>query len=313
MSLYKNDLLKTIEEFHQINKVQKHFMSLEVQLEDAYNTMDKLGKLLDDKYGNFENMEGKSVKGLFYKVLGSKEEQTEKARQDYLDAALKYQEAKKEVDLLEFEKNLLKDKLEQRVGIEHKIKTLMQKRELELKRSDPKVASKLRAIGAEQENLQRVKVDIREALDAAEKAMANLQRMIMELKKASDWGQWDMYGGATNASYNKHSHIDRARELSLTVKHNLIRFEEELSDVYETGKMELQFQLEPFNRFTDVFFDNLISDWIIQQKINNALNNVVSIHDKVKRYYGSLKTDFPRVDQELDALEEERKQLIVNN
>lgn len=313
MSLYKNDLLKTIEEFHQINKVQKHFKSLEVQLEDAYNTMDKLGKLLDDKYGNFENMEGKSVKGLFYKVLGSKEEQTEKARQDYLDAALKYQEAKKEVDLLEFEKNLLKDKLEQRVGIEHKIKTLMQKRELELKRTDPKVASKLRAIATEQENLHRVRVDIREAIDAAEKAMANLQRMIMELKKASDWGQWDMYGGATNASYKKHSHIDRARELSLTVKHNLIRFEEELSDVYETGKMELQFQLEPFNRFTDVFFDNLISDWIIQQKINNALNNVVSIHDKVKRYYNSLKNDFPRVEQDLNALEEERKQLIVNN
>jgi len=313
MSLYKNDLLKTIEEFHQINKVQKHFKSLEVQLEDAYNTMDKLGKLLDDKYGNFENMEGKSVKGLFYKVLGSKEEQTEKARQDYLDAALKYQEAKKEVDLLEFEKNLLKDKLEQRVGIEHKIKTLMQKRELELKRTDPKVASKLRAVAAEQENLHRVRVDIREAMDAAEKAMTNLQRMIMELKKASDWGQWDMYGKAVNASYKKHSHIDRARELSLTVKHNLIRFEEELSDVYETGKMELQFQLEPFNRFTDVFFDNLISDWIIQQKINNALNNVVAIHDKVKRYYNSLKNDFPRVEQDLNALEEERKQLIVNN
>ena len=137
--------------------------------------------------------------------------------------------------------------------------------------------------------------------------------MIMELKKASDWGQWDMYGRGTHASYNKHSHIDRARELSLTVKHNLIRFEEELSDVYDTGKMQLQFQLEPFNRFTDVFFDNLISDWIIQQKINNALNNVIAIHDKVKRYYNSLKTDFPKVENELVDLAKQREALIINN
>ena len=175
MSRYKNDLLKTIEEFHQINKVQKHYKALEINLEKAYDTMDKLGKLLDDKYGDFENMDGKSVKGLFYKVLGSKEAQTEKARQDYLDAALKYQEAKKEVDLLEFEKNLLTDKLEKRSGIEHKIKSLIEKREIELKLTDPKIALKLRGIAEEQENLHRVKVDIREAIDAAEKTLDNLK------------------------------------------------------------------------------------------------------------------------------------------
>ena len=47
------------------------------------------------EFEDIENLEKLGMKALFYKVLGSQEEQLEKERQEYLQASLKYDQVRK--------------------------------------------------------------------------------------------------------------------------------------------------------------------------------------------------------------------------
>ena len=60
----------------------------------------------------------------------------------------------------------------------------------------------------------------------------------------------------------------------------------------------------PVGRFIDVFFDNLISDWVIQRKIKNALNNVESTFDKIRRYVLMIEKEMSNLDANIIALQD---------
>jgi hypothetical protein len=81
----------------------------------------------------------------------------------------------------------------------------------------------------------------------------------------------------------KHNAINRAKNATQQAKHKLKLFDRELIDV-NIEQTQLYIKLDGFGRFIPIFFDNLISDWVIQRKIKNALNNVESTFDKTRRY-----------------------------
>jgi L-rhamnose isomerase len=89
-------------------------------------------------------------------------------------------------------------------------------------------------------------------------------------------------------------------------------FEKELLDVYHDIPEDFRVQLDSFNRFIDVFFDNLITDWIIQQKIYNALNNTLGIRDKVVRMLKTLETEVPKVNKVIEDLELQKKEYVLS-
>ena len=62
-----------------------------------------------------------------------------------------------------------------------------------------------------------------------------------------------------------------------------------------------------------MFFDNLISDWIIQNKIKNSLANCLAVRDKVVRLVSSLKAEIPAINQEIKQLEQNRKKIIITS
>ena len=92
----------------------------------------------------------------------------------------------------------------------------------------------------------------------------------------------------------------------------LNRFENELRDVYNPRQLNLSLNLDSFTRFIDIFFDNLISDWVVQQRIRNALSNVVSVKDKASRLIGTLEMDDKDLVVKMKQLEKEKKQLVLN-
>jgi hypothetical protein len=137
--------------------------------------------------------------------------------------------------------------------------------------------------------------------------------MLSHLDQARNWGKWDMAAGNRGTSYLKHNQIDRARDLSYQVKHLLVRFERDLLQIYGQHSFNLRFEFESFNRFTDIFFDNFISDWIIQKKIQNAHTTVVTVRDMIIGILQSLAVESQKADNKLIQLEEQRKQIIIQS
>ena len=97
--------------------------------------------------------------------------------------------------------------------------------------------------------------EIREAIDAGNRAMDALDEALGHLKTAHGLGIWDMLGGGFFSSFLKHSKMDDAQRAMQYAQQELQNFSRELADV----QMALDFQVnfDGMIRFFDMFCDDV--------------------------------------------------------
>ncbi len=311
MSELQKQIKKTMEQVRQRERVRKHLFDLEKRLTHAYKEQDKLAAVLEKEYEDVERLEKLSLKSMFHKILGSKEEQMDQERQDYLQASLKYDEHKKTIDLLEYEQKVLNEKLVKQKDLEADLAKMLQRRERELVRGDSKSGRKLLKIQKKMEQHQMMLVEVKEAIHVGQEALEVLDKMVLFLRKARNWGHWGKRRQNRGMAFHKHSNIDRAREQAIYAQQLLHRFDVELRDVYQNvERFQLHLQLDSFGRFIDVFFDNLISDWIVQQKIQHALSNVRAVRDRLLRMLEGLRNEEVHGKTEVKRLQRQRRRAL---
>ena len=114
--------------------------------------------------------------------------------------------------------------------------------------------------------------EIREAIDAADAALKHLGNAADMLDDAGRWGIVDMLGGGLITTLLKHRKISDAQDEIDEAKRALRIFVKELDDVDEaTG---LNVELGSGLQFADLFFDGVLADWIAQNKIDRAKQQV---------------------------------------
>ena len=93
-------------------------------------------------------------------------------------------------------------------------------------------------------------------------------------------------------------------------RHTLNLFVKEMRDL---GENDVNIKLNPiqFNNFTDFFFDNLISDWIVQQKIVSTKNDVGKTHSYIQRLLLTLEQEFKELDRKLALLNSDREAMLL--
>lgn len=302
---------ETLEKIVELEKVQLHYNTIQAKLDKAFKKLDQLNDVLVKEYGDVKKLEGLSVKALFHKVLGSKEQQIEKERQEYLQASLKYNEYKQHVELLEYERDLFEKKMIDIDTFKSKLQILKKKRESELMTMNSEQAHRLINVVAQLDREIQFNKELAEALERGKQAQQILVQIVDQLAKARQWGQWDMMGSSNRSvEYQKRSSIDRARKLSYNAQNALVHFQEEL---YDIGEKKYQFDVDivNFNSFMDVFFDNLISDWVIQQKIRNAIGSISSTHDTVKRILQSISYKMKQCEEQIIKYNNEKDRIIL--
>jgi uncharacterized protein involved in exopolysaccharide biosynthesis len=110
MSALADEIKKLLEDHQVIKKAESRLKELIPEITRLKSTLRPLELSMQKEFEDIEALEKIGMKALFYKVLGSQEEQVEKERQEYLQASLKYDQARKSLELLEFEYNILSKK-----------------------------------------------------------------------------------------------------------------------------------------------------------------------------------------------------------
>jgi hypothetical protein len=128
--------------------------------------------------------------------------------------------------------------------------------------------------------------EIQEARVVAKEVLTLLGEVDRHLKSARNWGFYDMLGGGLLSSWIKHGKIDKAEALLRRVASKLQRLQKELSDVY-VG-LGPQVSISGFERFMDIAFDNIISDWMVQSKIHDSLAQVARVRAEVEQVLRTL-------------------------
>lgn len=131
--------------------------------------------------------------------------------------------------------------------------------------------------------------EVREAIDAGERALSSLRSAQDDLRSAGNWGVFDILGGGLITGLVKHSKINSASSHMETAKQDIKRFQRELKDV--TVYTEVNINVGDFLTFADFFFDGLIADFMVQSKISDAKTQV----EQAIRHVESILRDLRRI------------------
>ena len=130
--------------------------------------------------------------------------------------------------------------------------------------------------------------EVREAVQAGERALQSLYAAREQLNSAKNWGLFDIFGGGFFASMIKHSKLDGASASLEEARYHLQIFQRELSDV--CIPQELHINVNGFLSFADFFLDGLIADSLVQSRINDAREQVDDAIERVEMLLGDLKS-----------------------
>ena len=128
--------------------------------------------------------------------------------------------------------------------------------------------------------------EINEAVLAGERALNSLREAKSKLNSARAWGVYDILGGGMISSIVKHSKVNDANEWLEQANRDLRRFAKELRDV--PGE-EIYVQAGDLASTLDIFFDNIFSDFIVQNRINEAREELDRLINRVQATVWDLK------------------------
>ena len=117
-----------------------------------------------------------------------------------------------------------------------------------------------------------VEKEKREAIEAGQRALNNLHTARENLNSAKNWGLVDMFGGGFFTTMMKQSRMDQAKRNMDLAKLALRNFSKELKDVNIACNLNLD--MGDILTFADYFFDGFAVDWMVQERINKARNQV---------------------------------------
>lgn len=129
--------------------------------------------------------------------------------------------------------------------------------------------------------------EMKEALDAGERALSSLRNAQEKLNSACNWGLFDMFGGGLFSTIMKRSKMDDAQQLMEAAKSDLKRFQRELKDV--NIPLDLRMEVGSFLSFADFFFDGFVADYLVQSKISEAKEQVSDAIIRVEQILNELK------------------------
>ena len=124
--------------------------------------------------------------------------------------------------------------------------------------------------------------EVREAIVA----IMSLERARKELDSARRWGLWDIFGGGLLSTLGKHSRMDEANAAMNEAKRHLRNLKRELLDVRVSEDFKLD--VGNFLSFADYFFDGFVADFMVQSRINDALEQVEEAITKIRNIRGTL-------------------------
>ena len=128
---------------------------------------------------------------------------------------------------------------------------------------------------------------MKEAMDAGERALSSLRNAQRKLNSAGNWGLLDMFGGGLFSTIMKRSKMDDAQQLMEAAKSDLKRFQRELKDV--NIPLDLRMEVGSFLSFADFFFDGFVADYLVQSKISEAKEQVSDAIIRVEQILSELK------------------------
>lgn len=255
-----------------------------------------------------ERLERLSLNRMFLRLTGRLEEAISKEEAESCAAALKYDAKRRQLKSIETQLQEAQQELNTLVGCQKKYDALLAEKQQALKTMNSYYADRICPMEAALAQLTAQERELREAVSAADAALRSADRVLDALSSAGNWSTVDILGGGIISDMAKHSHLDRAQQELNALQQTLSRLRRELADVDIYA--EMQVQVDGFLRFADYFFDGLITDWAVKDRISRSKQQILNTKDTVRAVKTQLEDRLNRCRRQLREQQSELDDLV---
>lgn len=296
-------------------------MYQEQQLTNRIHTLEKRRGQLEDKVRDLElakekeeedveKLQGRSLSVLFHKILGKQQEMLDKEQLEAYEAAVKYDAAVRELETVKQNLNALRDEKVELQGSEDRYKRALRARIDELRRQKDAVGEKMTQLQEHKGELRKQQREVEEAEAAGRSALAIAESILDSLDSAKSWSTWDLIGGGGLVSdLVKHGHLDDAQDKVENLQVALGRFHTELMDVSIPADLEVR--VDGFLKFADFFFDGLLADWMVRDRINGSAEQVQEVRRSIEKIMDRLRSIGHQIEKEMQRLEAQIEEMAL--
>ncbi|MBD7907596.1 hypothetical protein [Sporosarcina gallistercoris] len=297
------------------NRIRRRLSEAEKRLQKAITERDRLEQQLTKEQQDVMRLGKFSFLNKLKELTGSWDQQMEKEIAEAATAEVAFNESQKHVDDLTEEVDLLKQASlnPDYVHIQEDWDEFLQEKELWIRQNDSATHATLRKIADDRVHIRSMIREVKEAQEAGAKAIRALDRAIDKLNNAEGLSMWDTFlGGGLLVSALKYSEVNGSDDLVHRAQRALRHYETELSDVQEAATASFQVNKNDIFTFTDLFFDNIFSDFAVHSRITEGKSKLNAVLQDVRHTQAQLKRKLEEAQAELDSLDAEEKRILIS-
>lgn len=298
-----------LKELQTLILAQKYLYRIKASILVKDEELADLAEVVDLEYQDIEKLEKKSLNNLFVNILGDTSQQIEIEKQEYLEAVLRYKDAKRLLKLLNQDAKMLTEQVSKIKEQTLLVESLLIKRERKIEASNMEYKSEFLQCCREIDRAIHRKAEILQAKLAGLKSKQLCQKVITYLSRAAELREWG-FGKDGKKMTEEKNNVDRAVEQYYLLKKEIVKFEEELSDIYDDRKEELMKYLLPFNKFKEVYYDFLINDWIVKSRLVKTIDIFKALEKEIIAVYKSVEQKEQRLQDQIDETDAKKYKIL---
>lgn len=264
---------------------------------------------LNKEQNDVDRLERVSLISILATLRGDKEEQVDREKAEALTARLRLQEAERALADIQAEMRERQTQVETDADCEAQYTALLREKEAEYRKKDSLLAAKLAELEQQELGLVTRRREVEEALGAGRQVLSRLDGALDKLGSAQNWGIWDLVSDGILGDIMKYQRLDEAQRQIEALSDDLRRFHMELEDI----SWSESFDLRPggWLEFADYVFDNIFTDWMVQDRIERSRQDLVELWGRVKNLLRQLEREFLNIEDTLRRLQQEREETVA--
>jgi len=288
MNQEKSLLHKEFEGMQKYESIDRKLRSLQADAKRLDSEALELEVEMDQEQRDVERVEKGGFQTFLLKVVGKYEETRNKEVLEAAEARMKWQEKKNQLEEIhERIYELQKEQGEYRY-CERNYNQLYEERLQAMMEDDSTDQKKILELRKENAISEHCIKEVKEAIAAGEKVLLDLGKAQENMKSAKNWGTYDLFGGGLAADIAKHNRIADAKSCIEQVQSSMRSYKTELADVKMV--LDLQVEINGFDKFADFFFDGLLSNLNVQSKIKESIDSITKAIRDVESVQSQLRT-----------------------
>lgn len=311
MNYYDEELQRLQQEMMEKERADAKLADLYIQQNELEKKAAEFRKIMEEEQEDVERLKRTNLTALFYRASGKMEEKLSKEEEEALAAVVKYDSAEKELQAVEEDIAYYEKQASGLPDCKLQYERMLEAKKEEIKESGNIEAEKILEMERQIAAIENRRKEVREAINAGERAHSIAEETLDGLKSAKNWGMVDLIGGGIMSDVIKYDKLKSVKDRTSALQMALRTFRTELSDVSSRIEGPLQVEVGEFLHFADYFFDGIFTDWMVYDKIKVSKERAEQTYSQIQGILEQLRKMQEQLHTEEEQKRRELEQIVL--